>query len=396
MKHIEIFDIIIILLKRKNMIIIPTFIICIAAVIYIMLAPQFWVSTTAFLPAKQASGVLPQIGSEFLATGMSLMGQQIQVESLDMLTIMNSRTFSEHIIEKFNLIDYLEIRDEDPRVAMEQALDMLHYSIKTVDMSRETGLITLSIETKEKELSAEIANYYVQHLARYNREERVTKAKLNREYLEQQVEEINTRIESITSQINIFQREHNVINLTVQSQKILEIYAELIAEHNALEIELKYQKEILKPDAPILRQLEIKDEIMRQKIAELEQLQKRETGQFVLALKDIPDLSMQYLNLEFALTIEKKLLEFLYPRYEEAKVYEIRDMPTLEVIDAAVPAGKRSKPKRARFCIIVFLISIVTFSLAAVAVEKVKQIDNEQNKERIDELKKYLRFSRKE
>ena len=48
----------------------------------------------------------------------------------------------------------------------------------------------------------------------------------------------------------------------------------------------------------------------------------------------------------------------MFPQYEQAKIEEVKDLPTIEIIDKAVPAGKRSKPKRAKFCILSFFISL--------------------------------------
>ncbi len=392
MKHIELIDIVITLLKHKKLIILPTIIVSMLAVVYIMLVPKYWVSTTTFLPATDGSSSLPLIGSQLLGASMSMLGQQSQVESLDMLTIINSRSFSEKMIEKFNLIEYLEIEDIDPRVAMEKALLRLNRSMKKIDLSRETGLITLSIETKDKELSTEIANYYVTQLDRYNTEDRISKARLKREYIEQQLQDVKTKLDSISVELNTFQKENNVINLEKQSEKMLDLYAKLVADYSTIESEIAYQKKLMNPDIPSIRRLEARLELTKQRIEAAEYLEQKDTNKYILNMDDVPDFALRYLQLELSLAIQRKLYEFLYPQLEEAKIMELREMPTIEVIDKAVPAGLRSKPRRAKFCITVFLITIVTFSLLAVVTERIKMLDTEPNKEKIAELKKHLKL----
>ncbi|MCD4704638.1 hypothetical protein K8R66_01025, partial [bacterium] len=103
---------------------------------------------------------------------------------------------------------------------------------------------------------------------------------------------------------------------------------------------------------------------------------------YILSIDDIPDISLQYSQIILNLEIQQKIYEYLYPQYEAAKIDELKDLPTIEVIDKAVPAGKRSKPKRARFCVVAFilgifissLIVIIKFLLEEEQIKKIKQI----------------------
>jgi len=70
-----------------------------------------------------------------------------------------------------------------------------------------------------------------------------------------------------------------------------------------------------------------------------------------------------YAELKTELAIQKKVYEFLYPQYESAKIEELKDLPTIEIIDRAVLAGMRSKPRRARLCIIAFIMAIISSSI---------------------------------
>ncbi len=391
-KHIEILDIIAILLKYKKMIIFPTLIVSIIAVVYIMLVPKYWVSTAKFMPLQEQRATMPLAGSQLLGMGLSMFGPQIQVGALEMIAIMNSRTFSENVIRKFDLIDYFEIEDEDERVEMEEAVEALNKKVKDVNLDRETGIITLNIETKDKHLSADIANYYIELLDRHNLENRMTKGRQKREFIEERLTNVKAKIDSIANEINKFQKQHNVIDLELQAMNLVDLYSDIISEQVTTEIELDFNRQFIEPSSPMIAKLEAKNQLLKQRIADLEHVDKREEKLFVLNLKDLPDLGLQYMELELTMEIQTKIYEYLYPIYEEARIDEIKDLPTIEVLDQAIPAGLRSKPSRARFCIITFLITIVTLSIAAIVVERIKMLDNEENKPKIDEIKKYLKF----
>jgi uncharacterized protein involved in exopolysaccharide biosynthesis len=391
-KHIEILDIIAILLKYKKMIIFPTLIVSLIAVVYIMLVPKYWVSTAKFMPLQEQRATMPLAGSQLLGMGLSMLGPQIQVNALEMIAIINSRTFSENVVRKFDLIAYFEIEDEDERVEMEEAVEALNKKVKDVNLDRETGIITLNTETKDKHLSADIANYYIELLDRHNLENRMTKGRQKREFIEERLTNVKAKIDSIANEINKFQKQHNVIDLELQAMNLVDLYSDIISEQVTTEIELDFNRQFIEPSSPMIAKLEAKNQLLKQRIADLEHVDKREEKLFVLNLKDLPDLGLQYMELELTMEIQTKIYEYLYPIYEEARIDEIKDLPTIEVLDQAIPAGLRSKPSRARFCIITFLITIVTLSIAAIVVERIKMLDNEENKPKIDEIKKYLKF----
>ena len=65
-----------------------------------------------------------------------------------------------------------------------------------------------------------------------------------------------------------------------------------------------------------------------------------------IPLKNLPDLGIEYVRLYRELQIQEKILEFIMPQYEQAKINEKKDTPTVQVLDPAVAPIKRSSPKR--------------------------------------------------
>ena len=96
---------------------------------------------------------------------------------------MNSRQFSEKVIRHFNLIDYYKITTKDSLKAMDSALKMLH--TKTMKIGSDQNWFgTVSADTKDKKLSRDIVNYYLQQLISII-EEKITRGKMNREFWKQ-------------------------------------------------------------------------------------------------------------------------------------------------------------------------------------------------------------------
>ena len=81
-------------------------------------------------------------------------------------------------------------------------------------------------------------------------------------------------------------------------------------------------------------------------------------------LNELPEIAVSYFRLYREVTLQEKLLEFLLPQYEQMKIQEAKDTPTVQVLDYAVPPIKRSSPKRTVMVLFSgFLSFLVSFFL---------------------------------
>ncbi|MCD6176540.1 MAG: hypothetical protein J7K29_01735 [Candidatus Cloacimonetes bacterium] len=385
-KQIDILDVLLILAKHKKFIFFTTLIASVAAVIFSLITPEYWVSTATILPAQDQKNQLSLSSSSLVGLGSSLLGESLQVNGLDLLIIMNSRTFSEDVIEKFNLVEYMEIEHEDSLVVKEKALKGFTENIRDIGINEENGLINISIETKDKYLSTDIANYYWQKLEEYNLNSRMSKGKQKRIFLEGRVKEVESIIDSLSITLLHFQKENNIIVLEKQTSEIVELYANLFAQKTTKEIELEYYQQITESNSPILDKLILENDILASKISELE-INSSDGKKYILSIDNIPKIALEYARITIDLKIQKQVYSFIYPQYEQAKIEEIKDLPTIEIIDKATSAGLRSKPHRAKFCIMAFILSLI---LSSFLVYSVDVFQNSNNNIKLRELKTLL------
>ncbi|MGB4893619.1 MAG: GNVR domain-containing protein, partial [Nitrospira sp.] len=59
----------------------------------------------------------------------------------------------------------------------------------------------------------------------------------------------------------------------------------------------------------------------------------------------VPDLALQYGRLFRELKVQETLYALLTSQYEQAKITEARDTPTVQVLDPPIPADKQIKPR---------------------------------------------------
>lgn len=379
-KEIDILDILLILAKHKKFIIITVLIVSIAAVIYSFLATEYWVSTATILPYQEKNSNISLASSFVGGLGASLLSDG-RTESIELIIIMHSRHFSEDIIKKFNLFEYFEIDDTDSLIIWDKAINSLNESMIRINLNDEIGAINISVKSQNKYLSAEIANYYSEKIDVYNRETRMTKGKQNRLFIEKRIKEVKTYLDSLTNELNIFQKENNTIQLEEQMKSLIKIYSELISEKIKVEIELDYSQKNFDDNSHIIKNLINKKAIFEDKIKSFEESSLNLNPRYILSLDLISDLGLKLAQMNLNIDIQRKVFEFLYPQYESAKIEEMRDLPTIEIIDYAYPAGLRVSPKRARICVVAFIISLFISSLIVlikVFLEKEQKIKIKQ------------------
>ena len=382
-REFDFFELIRLIIRNRKFIIIFVAVVSVAAVIYSLVTPQIWRSTATFYVIGDQTSSLPFNIEGLSGLTAGLMGTTNSQNAISAVIAMNSRQFSEKVIRHFNLIDYYKITTKDSLKAMDSALKMLHTKTMKIGSDPETGLVTVSADTKDKKLSRDIVNYYLQQLDIYNREEKITRGKMNREFLEARVNETRAEIDSLLLALKDFQQRHNAVDIEAQTSSLIKSYSDIIATKMSTDIELELARKNYAENSPIVLELKDRSEALAKQIKQLEAGKEPLKPRYLIDIGSLPDLATQYAQLKMNLEIKSKVYEFLYPQYEAAKLEELKDLPTLDILDTPREAGLRVRPKRAVMCIIAFALAIVV-SIIIVLIKNAL----EQNKERWQEIKK--------
>ncbi|MGC9362555.1 MAG: Wzz/FepE/Etk N-terminal domain-containing protein, partial [Candidatus Syntrophosphaera sp.] len=161
-REFDIFEFVRILLQNRWFIIIFVGVVSVAAVVYSLLTPQIWESRATFYVVGDQASALPFDIAGLSGLSSELMGFESSQNAINAVSAMQSRTFSEDVIRRFNLIERYKISESDTLKAMDIALKRLREKTVGVSHSAETGLVKVSVETKDKKLSRDIAEYYLE------------------------------------------------------------------------------------------------------------------------------------------------------------------------------------------------------------------------------------------
>lgn len=357
------FNLLLTLIRQRRSIFWITLLVAVGSVIYSLITPIIWKSQASFYSIDSQDGLSTVGIGDVGGLASTLLGSGLSDQSQNCINAMNSRTFSEDVIRRFKLIDYFNIETPDSLKAMDMALLQLRKKVVSVFLNPETRLITVSAYTKNKSLSKQIAEYYLIKLAKYNQDNKLNRGKINRVFLENRTTEVKTAIDSLSIALKDFQKQHKAIDLDTQLRSTVNMYAETVAQKMQADIIRAMASQTYAQGSPMIKELEQKQHVLADKIRELESKSTNLQPKYMLQIDQIPDISLQYSQLLLNLEIQKKVFEFLYPQFEAARIEEMKDMPTLEIVDNPREAGLRAKPRRAVLCITItllgFLLSLI-------------------------------------
>ncbi len=329
--------------------------------------PQTYRSDVSILPPENQEG-LGGFGSllsggdfsSLLTGGMSSATSQLYVE------ILKSRTAALYVVDKLNLT---RLFNSDDRI---DAAKELSEKLNT-DISKE-GIVTLNVDVKStlfpmifsdsdslKNLAALISNTYIEALDSVNNEKLSSKAKSARIYIEEQISQTKVLLDSAETKLMEFQKKNKAISLSDQIKSAIEGSAELKTEIIKTEIELS----LIKSDAGENNRLY---NSLNRKLLELKnQYSKFETGNedYLVAFQNVPALGKELAGLLREVRIQNEVYILLQQQYYKEKIQENKDIPTVEILDEAIPPQKKAEPKTVFATIVsgffIFLISSMFF-----------------------------------
>jgi len=381
-KEFDILDVLLILAKHKKFIFLTVLIVSIISIIYSLVTPQIWSSTAVIAPVNNDN--LSFSGSSLLGLGSTILGNSSSNSAQEFITIMKSRTFTDKVIEKYNLIKLFKIKESNAQIAKEMAREILRENSRDISFDDDAGVIVIKISTIDKKISKEIANYYWQELELYNQKYNVTSEKRKRIFIEKRLTEVEGNIANLGNKLKKFMEDNNAIELESQTKEIVTLYSDIISQKFKNDIELGVAKKIYSKESMTIEKLELLDSEIVQQIEQLEYNENKDLN-YTLNLKDIPALSLEYANIMLNLKVQKSIYEFLYPQFEQAKIQEVKDFPTIKIIDEAEITGRRSEPKRAKLCITNFIVALFMSLFVAFFIDFIQS-----KKEKTTLLKKTL------
>jgi tyrosine-protein kinase Etk/Wzc len=369
-------DVLFLMAKWRNRIIISTVAVMTLTAGVTLLMDKWYESVAVVLLPEKSGGTLDALMSGSAGSGLAGIGSSFLGGSSSNMTrylaILHSRRLRENLINHYDLMQEYHVKKLD------DALRILDRDL-TAEVDKKLNTIVITYHFfGDAEKTAEMTNYVVSKLDEINRELATEQARFTRKFIEERYRQAKTDLQMSEDSLNAFQNKFGVISIPDQTKVSIEAAAKLQAQVVATETEYNVMKKTLGNNHPDLMRLE----------SELQELRKAqgqmENGGIDLSVfipfRNAPDLALQYFRLYRDAQINVKILEFLVPQYEQAKIQEARDTPTLLVLDKASPAERHYKPKKVMITLISGVIALFVITVFLFVREKYRsRILGQQN-----------------
>jgi tyrosine-protein kinase Etk/Wzc len=285
--------------------------------------------------------------------------------------ILESRRNIEEVIVRFKLNDEWEYR------YMQDAVKYFRSEIMDLNKDKIAGTLTITINDKDPQRAKDIADFMVSQLNKINIEMNILNAKNNREFIEQR---FNITKENMKKAEDSLKNYQDIFGMApdIQSKAVTEAEIKLEAELKTEEVKLELMKKIISPNQSEVLVQEAKINALNKQLNDIRN-SSESTG--LLKLKDKPGIVMNYLRLVRNVEIQNKIMVFLLPLFEQAKIEENRLTPSVIILDQPVVPERKAKPKRLNIIlasIFAAFISMYGFYIMKEKWESMKQQLNSQ------------------
>lgn len=343
-KRNDLGDLLYVVLKRRKFLIWNTVIVTLLVLGITFLLPPRYRATATLLPPQQDTKELLGLGGILQNFDLSKVNMSgITTSSQIYLAILKSRTVADSLLAEFNLKErYKAKTDESARRALRA------YSNFRLG---NTGLLHVSVEDKDPQTAADMANAYVDHLDRVNREIHMTEGKRTRIFVRGRLDDTKVRLRAAEDSLLAFKESHPGVVLPDNATSSADAAASLMSQRISVGAELDVLRSSLSPKAPALARKE------------------KEVKALDRQLNDLPALEMELGRRYRDFKVQEKVFELLTSQYEEASIQENRDVSTVEVLDRAIPPIRKCYPRRGLTSGIAFVISLAAGLLLVVSLE---------------------------
>lgn len=300
------------------------------------IAPTFTATTKFMPPQQQQSGAAAMLAGLGALGGLAGAAGGLKNPADQYVAFLKSRTVQDALVDRFKLTERYETKFHD------DARKALNANVQTA--SGKDGLITINADDKDPQFAAQLANAHVEELGKLLNRLAVTEAQQRRLFFEKQLS--NAKDKLVKSEQALKASGVNSSALKASPAAAVEYLARLKAGITAQEIKLGAMRGYLTESAPDFKQAQTELSAMRGQMARAEKEEPAAAG-----ASSSSDYIAKFRDFKY----HETLFELFAKQYEMARVDESREGAVIQVLDAAQPPERKSKPKKAQIAMLTTL-----------------------------------------
>jgi len=340
-----------------------------SGILLAFLLPKRFESTVQLMPPDNQSnsgmallaGIASRTGNSLSGFAGDLLG--MKSSGALFIGVLRSRSVENRLVDRFELKRVYGARLEEGarRTLLENT---------SISEDRKSGIITIAVTDRDPGRAATLAQAYVEELDRLVAQLSTSSARREREFLEARLKTVQADLETAEKEFGQFASNNTAIDIKEQGKAMVDAAATLEGQLIAAKSELEGLKQIYTDNNVRVR-------ATRARVTELQnQFEKiggkgertsssgngESVNSFYPSIRKLPLLGVTYADLYRRTKVEEAVYEALTQQYELAKVQEVRETPSVKVLDPPSVPEKKSFPPRLE---IMFLCTFLAFAGAA-------------------------------
>ncbi len=383
-QEIDLLDYLNVLVKHRKMIIRNVVLVAVAIGIISFFLPKSYIGVATILPPEETQRV--DLFNALSASPLSnLILNESRTKSDLFVEILKSRSVFDGVLIREFLYKKNK-KNAQPRKllqilkakSLEKGRKILTKKVN-VKASPE-GIISVVVELNDRYLAADVANALVSELDKINKEKNTSQAKNSRIYIESQLQVTEEKLKTASAELVKFQEKYKAISLEEQTKAAIEKAGELKGSIVAKNVELGVALQTMKPNNVYVLQLKKEIEELEKQYNYLQygnKVELKDQKEFYIPFANVPGVGLELANLMREVKVQETVWELLNQQYFQAKIQEARDMPTIQVLDEAVPPEMRTRPKRKLLILIGSFLAFILSIFGAFTSEYLSGLRND-------------------
>jgi tyrosine-protein kinase Etk/Wzc len=357
--------------NRRILILVPLVAGLIALGVSFAIRPTFTGTTRILLPQQQ-TGAAAALANQLNTLAGLAGGVGMKNASDTYVAMMKSRTVADRLLKRFDLKNLYQATDDDgARAAL---------ASRTSIFAGKDNLITISTEDHDAKRAADLANAYVDELRNLTQTLAVTEASQRRLFFEGQMKQAKDDL----TKAEVALRSSGVSEATLKTvpQSALEALARLKAQITAQEVKLASLRGYMTESNPDVTRAQQELAALRHQLSRSEQNDSKvgsADAEYVAKFRDFK--------------YQETLYELMARQTELAKLDEARDGAVIQVVDAALPPERKSKPRKAMMATMTTLVAFLLMVLVVFVKQALRNAQSDAaTSSKLARLRAYMRL----
>ncbi|WP_052162622.1 Wzz/FepE/Etk N-terminal domain-containing protein [Aquabacterium sp. NJ1] len=304
--------------------------------------PKQYAAETAFMAPQSQTGVAASMLQSLGAlSGLASSVADVQNPLDQYVALLKSRTIADALIKQFDLKTRYEVTlNDDAR---------LELASRTTVISGKDSIVRVAVEDRDPVFSAKLTNAYVDQLRVLLGRLAITEAQQRRAFFEQQLQKTRANLDA--SENKLRNAGIDPATLKVDPSSAVRFAADLAVQIAQAKVQLDVLGRTLTPTASEYRSAQ----------AQLDSMLKMQSS-YAKGGEGGSDAQKNYINSYREYKYQETLFQMYAQQYELARIDEAKEgSGVLQVLDAAAPPERKSKPRR-----LVWVIAGILLGFSAV------------------------------